>query len=95
MSASNLITQGGFLMLLGMGVVFVFLGALVTCVSLVSRLCGGDAAAAGTDGGADVAAPPQPVADLMSDPELVSVITGAIHKYRSQQDNDNNRSPSN
>jgi len=86
MSASSLITQGGFLMLLGMGVVFAFLGTLVACVSLLSRLAGGQTAA--PDGDAAAGSAPARPEDLMSDPELVSVITGAIHKYRSQKGND-------
>lgn len=83
MPVSNLVVQGAFLMALGMGVVFVFLGVLVACVTAVTRLT--QRYAAQPAAVAENPAEPAPPSDLMSDPELVSVITSVIHKYRTEK----------
>lgn len=82
MSVSNLLMEGLNLMLLGMGIVFVFLSLLVVAMSQMSRLAlriGGpeeatEAPAAGTPataGGKD-------------NSELIAVLTAAISRYRSR-----------
>ncbi len=83
MSIPELLIQGLQLMLMGMGFVFVFLGLLVAAVTLTSRKFAGN--------GSTQAAVAAPLAesptggDLMADPELVSVITAAVHNYRNQK----------
>ena len=82
MSISALMIQGLQLMLMGMGFVFVFLGLLVVVVTFVSRLLADRAASLSTTKngiGGQV--------DPTSDPELVSVITAAIHQHRTQTKN--------
>jgi len=75
-------------MLMGMGFVFVFLSLLVALISLMSQMLKlpHDSAVPETV----VTEPePGPGDDLMSDPELVSVITSAIQDYRKQQQKSN------
>lgn len=86
MSVSNLVAQGAFLMVLGMSVVFVFLSILVACVTAISGWAQrANGSAAQPESPSAEGAQPAPPADLMSDPELVSVITSVIHKYRTEK----------
>lgn len=86
MSVTDLLGQSAQLMVLGMLSVFVFLFVLIGCISLLSRLIGKlqpvEAPAAPAQVSESVPA------NLMSDPELVSVITSAIHNYRAQKKRD-------
>ena len=86
MSILALILQGLQLMLIGMGFVFIFLGSLVALVSLMSQLL-----KFLNDESAKVAIAAEPVTgdDLMSDPELISVITTAVQNFRKQQQEHN------
>lgn len=82
MSISALLIQGLQLMLMGMGFVFVFLGLLVVVVSCISRFVAD--APAPIPATTEAATGGDPSSDLLSDPELVSVITAAVQKYRKQ-----------
>ena len=82
MSISALLIQGLQLMLMGMGFVFVFLGLLVVVVSFVSRVLATNAPPVPAT--ADAVPTSDASSDLLSDPELVSVITAAVQKYRKQ-----------
>ncbi len=86
MSIPTLYLQGLQLMLVGMGFVFIFLGLLVALVSLMSQVL-----KLLNDESAKVAIVAEPVTgeDLMSDPELISVITTAVQSYRKQQQESN------
>ncbi len=86
MSIPALFIQGLQLMLMGMGFVFIFLGLLVALVSLMSQVL-----KLLNDESAKVAIVAEPVTgeDLMSDPELISVITTAVQSYRKQQQESN------
>ena len=86
MSIPTLYLQGLQLMLMGMGFVFIFLGLLVALVSLMSQVLN-----LLNDRSAKVAIVAEPVTgeDLMSDPELISVITTAVQSYRKQQQESN------
>ena len=82
MSISAVMIQGLQLMLMGMGFVFIFLGLLVTLISVVSKVVIGmspvERAPAATS---TVSVLPD---NVSSDPELVSVITSAVHHHRKQ-----------
>ena len=88
MSIPALYVQGLQLMLMGMGFVFIFLGLLVALVSLMSQLL-----KMLHDESAKVAivAEPRMGDDLLSDPELISVITTAVQNFRRQQQESDNR----
>lgn len=78
--------QGVMLMALGMGTVFGFLGVLVCALTLMSRLLGSDpsdVAAAAEPGPASAGAQLQ--ADGIDDPELISAIVAAVHRYRNDR----------
>ncbi|MEM9603436.1 MAG: OadG family protein [Pseudomonadota bacterium] len=75
--------QGLLLMALGMGTVFGFLGLLVGAVSLMSRLLATAPAVEATEaGGADPARPAVSQSVESDDPELISAIIAAVHRYR-------------
>ena len=93
MESSSLMSEGISLMLFGMGFVFVFLTLLVIVTSLMSKIIIKYEKSAGVlpkDGVPspstfiphhDAIAPPQSEAD---DKTLVSVLSAAVHKYRSR-----------
>ena len=73
MSIHELIGEGLQLMVLGMGVVFLFLGLLVGVITLISRIIQNFEARN-----------PQPADALISpEDELLEVISGAVQRYRS------------
>ena len=85
MPVSEMLAEGINLMLIGMGVVFVFLSALVVSVMLMSRI-----ANAIHDPIAATATDPQ----LIQGPgfgsnqaEIIAAITSAIHQYRKRHRN--------
>ncbi|MFW5450955.1 MAG: OadG family protein [Methylophagaceae bacterium] len=95
MEASSLMNEGLTLMLFGMGFVFVFLTLLIFVTSLMSWLITQYEKSAGTlpeDGvpsptafiprHGPLANPPQAVA--VNDKTLISVLSAAVHKYRSR-----------
>jgi oxaloacetate decarboxylase (Na+ extruding) subunit gamma len=74
-AVSDLLLQGVNLMLLGMGIVFVFLAILVVALNGMSRLA------------ASIAVPDEPQAITHgvtgeNDAELIAVITAAINRFR-------------
>ena len=81
MEYEQLIRQGGDLMLVGMGVVFAYLGFLVFLVWAVSHLarCIGSEEEKAT-------ASPAGGSTAISD-DVPAVITAAVHQYRSDQNN--------
>lgn len=74
----TLLQEGFRLLLIGMGVVFVYLGVLVVLVGLVSRMAraiSGDAA--GT------ASTPSAAGTVTADEsDVVAAITAAVHRFR-------------
>ena len=91
MEASNLMNEGLTLMLFGMGFVFVFLTLLVIVTSLMSWLITKYEESVGVlpEGGvpSPTAVIPQhgPIAKPGADAKtLISVLTAAVHKYRSR-----------
>jgi len=93
MEASNLMNEGINLMLFGMGFVFVFLTLLVFVTSLMSWIITKIEKNIGVIPDEGVAAPttfiPQhgPLAEPAASDEktLISVLTAAVHKYRSRK----------
>jgi oxaloacetate decarboxylase (Na+ extruding) subunit gamma len=93
MEASSLMNEGITLMLFGMGFVFVFLTLLVIVTSLMSKIITKYEKSVGVLPEDGVPSPtafiphheiltaPQPEAD---DKTLISVLTAAVHKYRSR-----------
>lgn len=75
------INTGLYLMVVGMGVVFVYLSILVFCVWGVSALVRHFKPEAPAASAAPVAAPAAAPA-ASADQEVASAITAAIHKYR-------------
>jgi len=81
---TDALDQGLLLMALGMGTVFGFLSILVGALTLMSRLLAGDPAAE--------AATPEPAgeapaltAEGIDDPELISAIVAAVHRFRNER----------
>ncbi|WP_153913369.1 OadG family protein [Shewanella sp. TC10] len=66
-------------MIMGMGLVFVFLSMLIVGIKIVARLCKSENQPA-------VAHVPTPAAASATtlDPKLVAAITSAIHQYRAK-----------
>ncbi|MFT4928884.1 MAG: oxaloacetate decarboxylase gamma subunit [Phenylobacterium sp.] len=79
MDIAELLVQAGHLMLIGMLVVFVFLGLLVWVTKLLALIAGDEPEPEHSYSAPAVAAP-QP-ADAIS-PQTVAAITAAIHQYR-------------
>ncbi len=79
---SEAFDQGVMLMALGMGTVFGFLSLLVCALMLMSRLLAAD-----PDDALAAAEPasPAPTADGIDDPELISAIVAAVHRYRNER----------
>ncbi len=82
---NDTMAQGLVLMLLGMGIVFCFLSLLVVALGIMSRFLRDDGAVAAT---LNAAAPSSAssVASDLSDPELLSAITAAVHSFRAKRD---------
>ncbi len=74
MNESSLFFQGFQLMLVGMGMVFVFLSVLVICTSLLKRLFAEPTV---------VAIKPKTSPNIQATEEELAAISAAIHLYRS------------
>lgn len=93
MEASSLINEGFTLMLFGIGFVFLFLTLLVIVTSLMSWIITKIEKNVGVIPDEGVPAPTtfiphnEPVAEQSNadDKTLISVVTAAIHKYRSNK----------
>lgn len=74
------IIQAFGIMVLGMGLVFVFLSLLIIGINLVAKWCGEDAhtATINSEAKAQVSTTPS------IEPKLLAAITTAIHQYRAQ-----------
>jgi len=91
MEPSNLMNEGLDLMLFGMGFVFVFLTLLVVVTSLMSWIITKIEKNIGVIPDEGVAAPttfipqhgPLAAPPVTEDKTLISVLTAAVHKYRS------------
>ncbi|MEM6988220.1 MAG: OadG family protein [Pseudomonadota bacterium] len=80
---TDTLDQGLMLMALGMGTVFCFLGVLVLAVTFMSRLLSVDQTReTNTDA---TAAPSDAPTDTSDDPELISAIIAAVHRYRNNR----------
>jgi len=93
---SNLLSEGLTLMLFGMGFVFVFLTVLVFATALMSKLITKYEKSAGVIPDEGVPAPTtyisrhgplieQPTSTANDNSSVVSVITAAVHKFRSRK----------
>ncbi len=82
MSVSNLLMEGVNLMLLGMGIVFVFLAVLVLAMNQMSRLA---LRIGSAEKAAETYAAGTPATGSGGDNgELIAVLTAAISRYRSR-----------
>lgn len=79
MAVSDLVLQGVYLMLLGMGIVFSFLAVLVVTLNIMSRL----ASLLYVPEVHETATPTSSAADT-EDTELIAVISAAINRFRSK-----------
>jgi oxaloacetate decarboxylase gamma subunit len=91
MAASNLMTEGLNLMLVGMGFVFVFLTLLVIITALMSRVITGYEKNVGVLPEEGIPAPTAVISQAMSehqhandDKNLITVLSAAVHKFRSR-----------
>jgi len=84
MPISDLLMEGVNLMLLGMGMVFIFLAALVLAMIGISRLARALAGAEEAHG-ALIPQPNSALPGMEKREELVAVISAAINRYRSSQ----------
>jgi oxaloacetate decarboxylase gamma subunit len=91
MTASNLMSEGLNLMLVGMGFVFVFLTLLVFATSLMSKIITRYEKDVGTLPEEGIPAPTAVISQAMSsrqhandDKNLITVLSAAIHKFRSR-----------
>lgn len=94
MESSNLMNEGLTLMLFGMGFVFLFLTLLVGATTLMSRIITKYEKNVGAIPEGGVPSPTaviprhgplaqQPVKQHVEDKTIISVISAAVHKYRS------------
>lgn len=79
---NDLLAEGLNLMLMGMGAVFVFLTLLVFTTSFMSKLV---TRYAPVPAPAPKPAPLSSPASQADDPQLLAVISAAIHQHRSRQ----------
>ncbi len=79
MALSEMLMSGAELMVLGMGMVYLFLAMLILVMQGMSRLAA--RLAPETDGAA--APQPLPVRSGANDPRLVAAIVAAVGRYRS------------
>jgi len=91
MTASNLMSEGLNLMLVGMGFVFVFLTLLVFVTSLMSKIITRYEKDVGTLPEEGIPAPTAVISQAMSsrqhandDKSLITVLSAAVHKFRSR-----------
>ena len=91
MTASNLMTEGLNLMLVGMGFVFVFLTLLVIITTIMSKIITRYEKDVGTLPEEGIPAPTAVISRAMSnrqhandDKSLITVLSAAIHKFRSR-----------
>lgn len=77
MDISGLLVQAGHLMLIGMLVVFVFLGLLVWVTKLLALVAGEEA-----EHSDPVTVGVTPQAQDAISPQIVAAISAAVHKYR-------------
>ena len=90
MDANNLVAEGFNLMLIGMGFVFVFLTLLVVATALMSRLIifyekrVGMLPAEGIPAPTAVLGISNEPSGAPKDTNLISVLSGAIHRYRAK-----------
>lgn len=90
MDANNLVAEGFNLMLIGMGFVFVFLTLLVLVTGLMSRLITfyekrvGMLPAEGIPAPTAVLGISSSPSSAAKDANLISVLSGAIHRYRNK-----------
>lgn len=84
MNIADLLTEAASLMLIGMVVVFVFLGILIVCINVMANLVGKEEP--------EIAASPKPTAPVNTGansdvaPEVVAAISAAVHNYRNKHD---------
>ncbi|GGX99728.1 hypothetical protein GCM10007160_29350 [Litchfieldella qijiaojingensis] len=76
---TELLLEGLYLMVFGMGFVFVFLTLLVIATTLMSKVVGRMAPAPVRSAGANPGRAPAPTRD---DDDLMVVISAALHRYR-------------
>lgn len=91
MTASNLMSEGLNLMLVGMGFVFVFLTLLVFITSLMSKIITRYEKDVGTLPEEGIPAPTAVISQAMSsrqhandDKNLITILSAAVHKFRSR-----------
>ncbi len=90
MNADNFIAEGFNLMLIGMGFVFVFLTLLVLATALMSRVITfyekrvGMLPAEGVPAPTAVLGVSNEPSSASKDTNLISVLSGAIHRYRAK-----------
>ncbi|MEC9314395.1 MAG: OadG family protein [Pseudomonadota bacterium] len=91
MNASNLMSEGLNLMLVGMGFVFIFLTLLVFATSLMSKIITRYEKDVGTLPEEGIPAPTAVISQAMSksqhandDKNLITVLSAAVHKFRSR-----------
>lgn len=91
MTASNLMTEGFNLMLLGMGFVFIFLTLLVIATAIMSKVITRYEKDVGTLPEEGIPAPTAVISQAMSerqhandDKTIITVLSAAIHKFRSR-----------
>lgn len=83
MPISDLLMDGLYLMLLGMGIVFAFLTLLVGAMRLMSRLAFGLAGEPVAEASFEVS--PVNAAPSNNDEEIVAVISAAVQRYRTHR----------
>lgn len=93
MNIADLLTEAASLMLIGMAVVFAFLGLLIICINILASFGGKDepqvAASPKTSANApktSANAPTSSGANSNVAPEVVAAISAAVHNYRNKHD---------
>ncbi len=90
MDVSALLVEAASLLVVGMLVVFTFLGLMVVCVQLMSNLVGKDPVPPVSSGNVSR----QPGTPAKADgvpPQVVAAISGAVHQYRRQHRSQENK----
>jgi oxaloacetate decarboxylase gamma subunit len=87
MNIADLLTEAANLMLIGMVVVFVFLGILIVCITAMANLVGKEEPEVfNTSPKNSANAPTQSGARSDVAPEVVAAISAAVHNYRNNHD---------